>query len=161
VFYDSRWKNGTWDYSMFQGKDGETDWDDVIDAEVRRRRILEDKPEATKNDDMVTFDTSDIPLTAWVKRFHLPQAEQVNGRAAMIGFFAAYMVDLTTGVSIVDATNSFWGHCFMGLTFLGVMLVRRTEDLDNLKELANEATFYDRQWSATWDGVERPSEKQK
>jgi hypothetical protein len=24
-----------------------------------------------------------------------------------------------------------------------------------------QATFYDKQWSATWDGVQRPSEKEK
>jgi hypothetical protein len=23
-----------------------------------------------------------------------------------------------------------------------------------------QATFYDKQWSATWDGVQRPSEKE-
>lgn len=160
-FYDARWKDGRWDYSMFKGDDGETDWDAVIDAEVRRRRILEDKPETCRVDDMVVFDTNEIPWTAWVKRFHLPQAEMVNGRAAMLGFFAAYMIDLTTGVSIVDQCNSFLGKCAMGLTFAGIMLVRRVEDLENLKELAEEATFYDKQWSATWEGVERPSETEQ
>jgi hypothetical protein len=29
------------------------------------------------------FDTSVIPWWAWVRRFHLPQAEQINGRAAV------------------------------------------------------------------------------
>jgi hypothetical protein len=24
-----------------------------------------------------------------------------------------------------------------------------------------QATFYDKQWSATWEGVDRPSEKEK
>lgn len=28
------------------------------------------------------FDTSMVPWWAWVKRFHLPQAEMINGRAA-------------------------------------------------------------------------------
>jgi len=159
-FYDKRWKGGRWDYSQFAGKDGETDWDAVIDAEVRRRRILEDRPEAT-TDEMVVFDTSEIPWTAWVKRFHLPAAESVNGRAAMIGFFAAYMIDLVFGVSIVDQCNSFLGHCAMGITFAGIMAFRRVEDLENLKEIAKEATFYDKQWAATWENAERPSETEK
>lgn len=31
-FDDPRWKNGTWDISMFASADGKTDWDAVIDA---------------------------------------------------------------------------------------------------------------------------------
>mmetsp|Transcript_36311 Transcript_36311/g.43891 ORF Transcript_36311/g.43891 Transcript_36311/m.43891 type:complete len:255 (+) Transcript_36311:86-850(+) len=157
-FEDPRWVKGRWDYAQFADKDGETDWDAVIDAEIRRRRILEDNPETCVVGDEVVFDTNEIPWTAWVKRFHLPEAELINGRAAMVGFAMAYLVDLTTGVSIVDATNSFWGKCLMGTTLLGCLVVRRLEDLKDIKVLADEATFYDKQWAASWEGVERPSE---
>ena len=34
-FADPRWVNGTWDLAQFNGANGETDWDAVIDAEVR------------------------------------------------------------------------------------------------------------------------------
>ena len=34
-FADPRWVNGTCDLAQFNGANGETDWDAVIDAEVR------------------------------------------------------------------------------------------------------------------------------
>ena len=36
-FYDARWVDGNWDLAQFKGRDGETDWDAVIDAEARAR----------------------------------------------------------------------------------------------------------------------------
>jgi hypothetical protein len=45
----------------------------VIDAEMGRRRLLEDSPIASTNEDPVFFDTDQIPWWAWVKRFHLPE----------------------------------------------------------------------------------------
>mmetsp|Transcript_17757 Transcript_17757/g.24547 ORF Transcript_17757/g.24547 Transcript_17757/m.24547 type:complete len:238 (-) Transcript_17757:159-872(-) len=158
-FEDSRWVQGCWDFNQFKGSDGETDWNAVIDAEVRRRKILEDTPEAI-NDEPVVFDLSMIPFKVWVTRFHLPVAEQVNGRAAMIGFFAAYFLDAVFHVGIADAVGSPLGKLFMLATFIGCAFIRRTEDLESLQGLADEATFYDRQWQATWDGVERPSDKE-
>ena len=88
AFEDKRWVGGTWDYAQFKGADGETDWDAVIDAEVRRRKLLELAPVGSSNDEKVVFDTSEVPWTAWVKRFHLKEAELLNGRAAMVGFLA-------------------------------------------------------------------------
>lgn len=158
---DPRWVEGTWDYAQFANKDGETDWNGVIDAEINRRRILEENPEACVLNEEVVFDTAEVPWTVWVKRFHLPEAELINGRAAMLGFFMAYMVDLTTGVSIVDACGSFVGKCAMGVTLLGCLVVRRLEDIESIQELSEEATFYDKQWAESWNGVERPSEKYK
>lgn len=38
---------------------------------------------------------------------------------------------------------------------------RQNSDLDNLRNLFDEATFYDRQWNATWDNVKRPSENKE
>lgn len=52
--------------------------------EVRRRKWLEDNPESSSNDDPVVFDTSIIPWWAWIKRFHLPEAELLNGLFASL-----------------------------------------------------------------------------
>jgi len=161
VFEDTRWKDGCWDFEMFKGGDGEVDWNGVIDAEVRRRKILQDYPAACDATVPVTFDLAMIPWKVWVTRFHLPEAEKANGRAAMIGFFSAYMVDLVFHVSIADQMNSFVGKALLLATIVSTLAIRRNEDLDMLKNLADEATFYDRQWAATWDGVERPSDKKK
>ncbi len=46
---------------ILQGADGKTDWDAVIDAEMERRRLLENSPIPSTNDDPVVFDTSEIP----------------------------------------------------------------------------------------------------
>ena len=83
-------------------------------------------------------------------------------------------------------TNNLFGKLLMWTTFAGVAFIRSTKDLDQYKELIKEvrnscravrgaaahlrsfvrlssaqATFYDKQWSATWEGVDRPSEKEK
>lgn len=47
--------------------------------EAKRRKWLEDYPETTSNDEPVLFDTSIIPWWAWMKRYHLPEAELLNG----------------------------------------------------------------------------------
>ncbi|GMJ06081.1 light-harvesting-like 3:1 [Hibiscus trionum] len=148
-FEDPRWIAGTWDLKQFQ-KDDTTDWDAVIDAEVRRRKWLQENPETTSNDDPVVFDTSIIPWWAWMKRFHLPEAELLNGRAAMIGFFMAYLVDSLTGVGLVDQMGNFFCKTLLFVAVAGVLLIRKNEDLDNIKKLIEETTFYDKQWQATW-----------
>ncbi|BBM98899.1 hypothetical protein MPTK1_1g17030 [Marchantia polymorpha subsp. ruderalis] len=148
-FDDPRWIGGNWDLKQFT-KDGKVHWDGVIDAEVKRRRWLEDNPEASSNDEPVLFETSTVPWWAWVKRFHLPEAELLNGRAAMIGYVAGYFVDSLTGAGLVDQQNSFFGKLLLFITIGGVLLIRKNEDLDTLKNLAKESTFYDKQWQATW-----------
>ncbi|XP_057477797.1 light-harvesting complex-like protein 3 isotype 1, chloroplastic [Actinidia eriantha] len=148
-FVDSRWVGGTWDLKQFV-KDGKTDWDAVIDAEVRRRKWLEDDPESSSNDDPVIFDTSIIPWWAWIKRFHLPEAERLNGRAAMVGFFMAYLVDSLTGVGLVDQMGNFFCKTLLFVAVAGVLLIRKNEDIETLKKLIEETTFYDKQWQATW-----------
>lgn len=45
----------------------------VIDAEMARRKLLEDLPIPSTNEEPVLFDTSEIPWWAWIKRFHLPE----------------------------------------------------------------------------------------
>ncbi len=86
------------------------------------------------------------------------QAEKLNGRAAMVGYFAALLVDSATGYGLLDQQNSFLGKLLLHVTVFGILLVRSTADLDKYKNLLDEATFYDKQWQATWDGVPRPSE---
>ncbi|XP_077235151.1 light-harvesting complex-like protein 3 isotype 1, chloroplastic [Tasmannia lanceolata] len=158
-FEDSRWVGGTWDLKQFT-EDGKTNWDSVIDAEVRRRKWLEDNPESSSNDAPVVFDTSIIPWWAWVKRFHLPEAELLNGRAAMIGFFMAYLVDSLTGVGLVDQMGNFFCKTLLFIAVVGVLLIRKNEDLENLKKLLDESTFYDKQWQATWQD-DTPSNSKK
>lgn len=101
-FKDDRWVEGTWDFAQFQGKDGTTEWDAVIDAEMARRKLLEDTPLPSRIDAPVNFDTSMIPWWAWVKRFHLPEAEKLNGRAAMVGYLLAGIVDLSSGAGLIE-----------------------------------------------------------
>ncbi|GMI95636.1 light-harvesting-like 3:2 [Hibiscus trionum] len=148
-FEDPSWIGGTWDLKQFE-KNGSIHWDAVIDAEVRRRKWLQDNPETTSNDNPVVFDTSIIPWWAWMKRFHLPEAELLNGRAAMIGFFMAYLVDSLTGVGLVDQMGNFFCKTLLFVAVSGVLLIRKNEDLDNIKKLIEETTFYDKQWQATW-----------
>lgn len=45
----------------------------VIDAEMARRKLLEESPIPSTNEEPVLFDTSEIPWWAWVRRFHLPE----------------------------------------------------------------------------------------
>ncbi|CAM6125058.1 unnamed protein product [Calypogeia fissa] len=161
LFEDPRWIKGTWDLTKFT-KDGKVNWDSVIDAEVKRRKWLEENPEASTNDEPVVFESGVIPWWAWVKRFHLPEAELLNGRAAMVGYVAAYLVDSATGVGLVDQQSSFLGKLLLFITVVGVLLIRKTEDVETLKTLAKESTFYDKQWQATWKEEtteeEKPSE---
>ncbi|KAK9913934.1 hypothetical protein M0R45_037733 [Rubus argutus] len=104
--------------------------------------------EASTNDDPVLFRSSIIPWWAWLMRSYLPEAELLNGRAAMVGFFMAYVVDSLTGVGVVGQTGNFICKAGLLVTVIGIILFRRTEDIDNLKKLADEATFYDKQWQA-------------
>ncbi|CDP08335.1 unnamed protein product [Coffea canephora] len=149
AFQDPRWIGGTWDLTQFQ-KDGKTDWDAVIDAEARRRKWLQDNPESSNNDNPIVFDTSIIPWWAWIKRYHLPEAELLNGRAAMIGFFMAYLVDSLTGVGLVDQMGNFFCKTLLFVAVVGVLVIRKNEDIETVKKLLEESTFYDKQWQATW-----------
>ncbi|KAK0587550.1 hypothetical protein LWI29_024740 [Acer saccharum] len=159
-FQDPKWINGTWDLKQFQ-KDGQTNWDAVIDAEVKRRKWLEDNPESSSNDDPVVFDTSIIPWWTWMKRFHLPEAELLNGRAAMIGFFMAYLVDSLTGVGLVDQMGNFVCKTLLFVAVVGVLVIRKNEDIETLKKLLEETTYYDKQWKATWQDETSSSSKRE
>lgn len=161
-FRDFRWKGGRWDLSSaaFKNAAGETDWDLVIDAEMARRKLLEDNPIPSTNEEPVLFDTAEIPWWAWVRRFHLPEAEKLNGRAAMLGYVLAIFVDKLSGAGLIDQQESFLGKIALHICVFGVLLFRTTSDVEKYKNLLDEATFYDSQWQATWEGQERPSESE-
>ncbi|XP_031098845.1 light-harvesting complex-like protein 3 isotype 1, chloroplastic isoform X2 [Ipomoea triloba] len=131
-FRDPRWVGGSWE------------------LKVKRRKWLEDNPETTSNQDPVVFDTSIIPWWAWMKRFHLPEAEILNGRAAMLGFFSAYLVDSLTGLGLVDQMGNFFCKTLLFVAVGGILLVRKNEDIQALKKFVEETTFYDKQWQASW-----------
>jgi hypothetical protein len=48
---------------------------------MARRRLLEESPIPSTNEEPVLFDTSEIPWWAWVRRFHLPE---VSGQGPRI-----------------------------------------------------------------------------
>lgn len=160
AFKDPRWVKGTWDLTQFE-KNGSTAWDAVIDAEARRRKWLQDNPEASSNDEPVVFDSSIVPWWAWIKRFHLPEAEKLNGRAAMIGFFMAYFVDSLTGIGLVDQMGNFFCKTLLFVAVAGVLLIRKNEDIETVKKLIDETTFYDKQWQATWQEDDSSGSKDK
>ncbi|RWV96114.1 hypothetical protein GW17_00041203 [Ensete ventricosum] len=118
--------------------------------EARRRKWLEDHPEASSIDEPVIFDTSIVPWWAWIRSFHLPEAEKLNGRAAMIGFFMAYFVDSLTGIGLVGQTGNFFCKTLLFATVVWVLLIRENRDIKNLKKLFEDTTLYDKQWRATW-----------
>jgi hypothetical protein len=163
-FVDHRWVGGRWVLSEFANpKTGEMDWpawDSVIDAEIARRQMLEQSPIPSTNEEPVLFDTAEIPWWAWIRRFHLPEAEKLNGRACMVGYFLALGVDKLTGAGLVDQQSSFLGLLSLHVVVFAVLLFPTIDRIQSLRGLIDEATFYDKQWSATWDGQRRPSENQ-
>jgi hypothetical protein len=52
------------------------------------------------------------------------QAEKANGRAAMVGYAAALLVDKVTGASLLDQQYSFLGLVLLHITVFGVLLIR-------------------------------------
>lgn len=62
-------------------------------SEARRRKWLEANPESSNNDSPVIFDTSIVPWWAWIKRFHLPEAELLNGQFIFKEFFSSMRVE--------------------------------------------------------------------
>ncbi|KAD5961421.1 hypothetical protein E3N88_12894 [Mikania micrantha] len=148
-FVDGRWKQGNWDLNMFV-KSGKMDWDALIVAEARRRKFLELYPEEATNQEPVLFRSSIIPWWAWITHSHLPEAELLNGRAAMIGFFMAYLVDVLTALDVVGQSGNFICKIGLFMAVIGVVIFRQTESAKDLKNLAKEATFYDKQWQASW-----------
>lgn len=68
----------------------------------------------------------------------------------MVGFFMAYVVDALTGLGVVGQTGNFICKAGFFVAVIAIIFIRRTQDFENLKKLADEATFYDKQWQASW-----------
>ncbi|KAK8964343.1 hypothetical protein KSP40_PGU003039 [Platanthera guangdongensis] len=68
----------------------------------------------------------------------------------MVGFFMAYFVDSLSGIGLVDQMGNFFCKILLLIAVGGVMLIRKNEDIEKLKKLFDETTFYDKQWQATW-----------
>ncbi|XP_056159039.1 light-harvesting complex-like protein 3 isotype 1, chloroplastic [Syzygium oleosum] len=115
-----------------------------------RRSFLEVYPEAATNEDPVLLRSSIIPWWAWIRRSHLPEAELLNGRAAMLGFSMAYMVDALTGMGVVGQTGNVLCKAGVFATVVAVLFFRRNQDIETFRKLVDEATFYDKQWQASW-----------
>ncbi|KAL2558465.1 Chlorophyll A-B binding family protein [Forsythia ovata] len=82
----------------------------------------------------------------------------VAGRAAMVGFFMAYIVDALTGLDVVGQAGNFICKAALFVTIIGVILFRKTQDFEKIQKLAKEATFYDKQWQASWRNHDDPKD---
>lgn len=78
----------------------------------------------------------------------------------MVGYGVGYLVDSATGAGLVDQQNSFLGKLLLFLTVLGVLLIRKNSDVANLRTIAKESTFYDKQWQATWKDDDNSDDKE-
>ena len=78
----------------------------------------------------------------------------------MVGYATGYFVDALTGHGLVDQQSSFLGKLLIFVTVVSLLVFRNQASVGTLKGLFDEATFYDRQWQATWDGQQRPSESE-
>ena len=68
----------------------------------------------------------------------------------MVGFFMAYFVDSLTGVGLVDQMGNFFCKTLLFGAVVGVLVFRKNEDVETVKKLIEETTFYDKQWQAAW-----------
>ena len=71
----------------------------------------------------------------------------------------AYFVDSLIGVSLVDQMGNFFCKTLLFIAVAGVLLIRKNEDIETLKKLIDETTFYDKQWQATWQDDTSSSSK--
>lgn len=74
----------------------------------------------------------------------------------MIGYASGWLVDAATGVGLVDQQSSFFGKMLLFISVLGVLAIRKNSDVDTIRSLAEESTFYDKQWQATWKDIKDP-----
>jgi len=73
----------------------------------------------------------------------------------------AYLVDSLTGVGLVDQMGNFFCKTLLFVAVVGVLLIRKNEDLENLKKLLDETTLYDKQWQATWQDENSSTSKKE
>lgn len=78
----------------------------------------------------------------------------------MIGYAAGWLVDAATGVGLVDQQNSFFGKLLLFISVVGVLAIRKNNDVATIRNLVKESTYYDKQWQATWknaDDADKPN----
>jgi len=56
-------------------------------------------------------------------------------------------------VGLLDQQNSFIGKVLLHVCVFAILLIRNSSDIEKFKNLADEATFYDKQWNATVSGA--------
>jgi hypothetical protein len=66
-----------------------------------------------------------------------------------------------SGAGLVDQQESFLGKLALHVVVFAILIVRNTTDIQKFKGLLDEATFYDKQWNATWEDGRRPSEQKQ
>ena len=52
------------------------------------------------------------------------QAEKLNGRAAMVGYALAWVVDSLSGAGLVDQQNSFLGKLLLHVAVFAILIFR-------------------------------------
>ena len=62
----------------------------------------------------------------------------------------AYFDDSLTRVGLVDQMSNFFCKTLLFIVVVGVLLICKNEDIETLKKLLEETTFYDKQWQTTW-----------
>ncbi len=127
--------NGTWDLAQFAKADGTTDWNAVIDAEIVHRKMLTENPAVYDEDG--TFDLGQIPWQVWMMRFHLPESEKANGRAAMVGHLFAYLIYAATHTGLFELHYSSLCKTAIFATVLFVCFGSQLSSLDILKVLVD------------------------
>nr|XP_048326750.1 light-harvesting complex-like protein 3 isotype 1, chloroplastic [Ziziphus jujuba var. spinosa] len=65
----------------------------------------------------------------------------VAGRAAMVGFFMAYIIYALTRLDVVGQSGNFICKAGLFVTVNGITVFKKTQDFDKLKKLADEAHF--------------------
>ena len=55
------------------------------------------------------------------------QAEKLNGRAAMVGYALAWVVDSLSGYGLVDQQNSFLGKLLLHIAVFAILLFRNLD----------------------------------
>ena len=63
----------------------------------------------------------------------LPQAEKLNGRAAMVGYAIAWFVDSLSGWGLVDQQNSFLGKLLLHVAVFAILIFRNVEAIPRYK----------------------------
>ena len=82
-------------------------------------------------------------------------ATKAHRIAFLFGACAACARHDRTERLLIALQESFFGKLLLHLVVFAILLIRNTDDVAKYKNLFDEATFYDKQWNATWEGQVR------